>query len=383
MSRASLNRIVHIFFLFSLFLSPAHATLTVSDDLVVDNITIASTDQSAPKARETAILEAERKGLIQLAERQGLSLDADLLSQLEPAKIQQSVKALEIVKEKATATKYTGTFKITYKSSALQKLAKASSIQNPSSEQSTPCVILPLFKTGDHIELWGDQNPWFEAWASAPLPASLVLPLGDLSDMKLFQANMPLTFETLKPLLAHYDSHCTFVTILKQEENGHFFLTNYKITANAAFSAPEQRIESGYGSAITAALTIYEKGEFSEDLSKSLNSQGQSPKNQQKSSLTLSVAFNGFREWQQIKNNLSHISGVEKLFVEKLEKTNAVVSLHYSIPREAFLQNLNKHGFDMMTDTHDSEELPRETTPHLAPSMGMDTEQEGNHEERT
>ncbi|MGN6671190.1 MAG: hypothetical protein ACTHJ4_06605 [Candidatus Nucleicultricaceae bacterium] len=383
MTRASLNRIVHIFFLFSLFLFPAYATLSASDDLVVDNITVASTDQSAPKAREIAILEAERKGLIQLAERQGLSLNADLLSQLEPAKIQQSVKALEIVKEKATATKYTGTFKITYKPTALQKLASASSTKKSLSEQSTSCVVLPLFKTGDHLELWGDQNPWFDVWTSVTLPASLVLPLGDLSDMKLFQAGTPLTFEKLKPLLAHYDSHCTFVTILKQEESGRFFLTNYKITAEAAFSAPEQRIEGGYGSALTAALTIYEKGEFSEDLSKSLNPQEQSHENQQKSSITLSVAFNGFKEWQQIKNNLTHIGGVAKLFVEKLEKTNAVISLHYSIPREAFLQNLNKHGFDLITDIPDSEELPRENTPHLATSMDMDAEQEDNYEERT
>ena len=50
-----------------------------------------------------------------------------------------------------------------------------------------PLVVLPVYHEGDIAVLWDEPNPWLSAWRDLP-PADglqpLMVPLGDLSDMK-------------------------------------------------------------------------------------------------------------------------------------------------------------------------------------------------------
>lgn len=392
MTRISLKRIVHIV-ISLLFFSPTNATSLTSDDLIVDNVAVIITDQSAPKAREAAILEAEKKGLLSLAERQSIAIDATLLEQIPPSQIQQNVKALVIVREKTSPTKYAATFKITYKPSAIQKLLGSSKIKN---DAVTSCVVLPYFKNENHTELWGDENPWFNAWTSAKLPASLVLPLGDLSDMKLLQANAPLSFEQLKPILSHYDSRCALVSILKQEVNGSLTLVNYKIKDASALATPEQKIQGNYDAALIATLDLYETEKFSIDASKIFNVAGEQTEASKTNIIKISVSYDNFKEWQEIKRNLTHLTGLTGMFVDKLEKKTAIVSLHYSVSQQAFLESLNKSGFDFISESFDSQKKIRvapvtQEQPEHAESLELEdihntvtgADQEDYHEERT
>lgn len=337
--------------MFSLLL-PSMVHATVISPTIVEGIVISAADQSAQKAREKAIMAAERRGLKILSEHHTPTIDHSILDTLEESKIQESVKALEIMKEKSSKGKYVGTFKVTYKETALQHLLGGNAPIAQTNEAH--CLILPLYKTTSGVFLWGDDNPWFEAFHQENMPSNLILPLGDLSDMKLFSHESSLDFSSLKNLIAHYDSSCAYVALLTKEATNSYYFKGLKITEASILSTTETPLPassptspSSLGAAVKLALKTYADGTFVEDSEEEDFNHNASPQGEISQKMTLSVSFKTFEEWQQIKNRLSSLQGVKNLFVESLSKANAILSFYYAISRDTMIENLKNGGFDM------------------------------------
>ncbi|MBX9697719.1 MAG: hypothetical protein K2X53_06515 [Alphaproteobacteria bacterium] len=336
---------------FSLFFnSMMHAT--VVSPTVVEGVIISATDQSAQKAREKAIMAAERRGLKILAEQHTPAIDSSILDTIEESKIQESVKALEIMKEKSSKGKYVGTFKVTYKDSVLQKLFKGNAPISTISEAH--CLIVPIYKTNTGLYLWGDDNPWFAALHQEDMPSNLILPLGDLSDMKLFSKESPLDFRSLKNLVAHHDSGCAYGALLRKDTKNAYHFKGLKITETSAFATAEIPVPSSsdtspasLGDAVKLALKIYGDGAFVEDIGIEGHNHDPFPQTEISQKMTLVVSFNTFEEWQQIKTRISSVNGLKNLFVNSLSKTNATLSFHYVISRDAMIEALKNNGFDI------------------------------------
>jgi hypothetical protein len=340
---------------FSLFFNPMiHAT--VVSPTIIEGIIISATDQSAQKAREKAIMAAQRRGLKILVEQHTPAIDSSILDTLEESKIQESVKALEIMKEKSSKGKYVGTFKVTYKDSVLQKLLPISTISE------AHCLIVPLYKTDTGLYLWGEDNPWFSAFHQEDIPSNLVLPLGDLSDMKLFSKESPLDFRSLKNLVAHHDSGCAYVALLRKDTTNAYHFKGLKITEASALAtaeipvpAPGATSPSSLGAVVKLALKVYGDGAFIEDIGMEGRTHDSLPQTEISQKMTLIVSFKTFEEWQQIKTRISSVNGLQNLFVDSLSKTNAILSFHYVISRDGMIEALKNNGFDI--DSQDTAPL--------------------------
>lgn len=373
---------------FSLLLSPVIYATVISPS-IVEGVVISATDQSAQKAREKAIIAAERRGLKILAEHQTPPIDSAILDTMEASKIQESVKALEIVREKSSKGKYVGTFKITYKDAALQQLLGGKAPVDKASDAH--CLILPLYKTASGLYLWGDDNPWSKAFHQEEIPSNLILPLGDLSDMKLFSPEMSLDFSSLKNLIAHYDSSCAYVALLiKDATNTHHF-KGLKITESSALTTTEIPLPpssgtSPLGSAVKLALRVYVDDAFVENGEDENPPHDPLPQAEMSQKMTLSVSFKTFEEWKQIKNRFYSLKGLNNLFIESLSKTKAILSFHYTISRDAMIERLKINGFDMNsmgTAPHEGSHTPRnqQKKATLSNDTGIDSNFEEGEEE--
>lgn len=372
MKKTCLRRIA--FFLPFLLMTFFYRSAYSSEAFVVEDIAVVTTEESAHKGREKALMEASKKGLMTLAERQGITLSGEVLDRMDSAKIQETVQSFEITKEKASSLKYQGTFKITFKSHALKNLIALEPKLKASQEAvSDPrhCLILPVFETQQGTKLWGDDNPWFDAWSASPLPPSLSLPLGDLSDMKLISADTALNTQNLKRLMTHYDVSCVIVAKLSEESRNVYTLEGHKVTQNDRLtSVPHASPLSGQDldtylrtRVAHATESFVQDNSFQIKQSSALNArESLLPKTSKK--IMLRIQFKGFDEWQNIQKSLTNLPGVHSVFIERLGQKTATVSLMYTVLRDDILNTLKAHGFDVMgepsqnTENHSVDDSP-------------------------
>lgn len=182
--------------------------------LTVQDIHIDMQAENAAKARDQAIIHAQRQGLSQLAASYGAPQNEDgtisAVTQLTDEQIARLVRDFEITNEKNSATKYRGNFTIRY-----HKLATLAALQLPSYAQpQTPTtaqsdnseipslqtgtspkslLVLPILQAGERYILWQDPNPWREAWQNLETSQfghyEIKVPLGDILDVRDLQTD--------------------------------------------------------------------------------------------------------------------------------------------------------------------------------------------------
>jgi hypothetical protein len=166
----------------SLWAAPA---IAVTGDLyTVRNVPVDATAGEAAEARIIAIRQGRRTALRLLLQRLTMQLDWPLLPTLETTEITSIGAGFEVSGERNSPTRYLATITYRFKPVEIRRILRETDI--PFSEaQARAMVVLPVFVRGDEVSVWGDDNPWLEAWAArnyAHELVSILMPLGDLGD---------------------------------------------------------------------------------------------------------------------------------------------------------------------------------------------------------
>lgn len=151
----------------------------------VSGIPVDATAADAVAARREALRTGQQEGLDRLLRRLVPAEDQPRLPPARSLPIERYVQNFEIANEELSSTRYLAQLTVAYDPEAVRELARREAL--PMTElASQPLLVLPLYQGPEGTRLWGDGNPWWQAWAEALDPerlVRLVLPLGDLEDI--------------------------------------------------------------------------------------------------------------------------------------------------------------------------------------------------------
>ncbi len=185
------------------------------DLFTVSRIQVDESAEDAVAAREAAVNQAQIDGLNRLLERLSDAADHGRLPRAEELPIDQYVLGYSVEDEEVLATRYIASFAVTYDQAAVTELLSSRNVAF-AAQPSPPVLVLPLLATESAVVLWEDGNPWRDAWIEGMSRQSLahvVLPLGDLGDSALVDAQAALTgdAEALMGLADKYGAESVLV----------------------------------------------------------------------------------------------------------------------------------------------------------------------------
>ena len=307
---------------FAAFSAPALA----ADLFTVTGVPVDATADSSANARVHALAEGQRLAYRQLLQRLTLRSDWARLPNVDEAGLNDLVLGIEIADERTSSTRYIAKLSVSFNRDGVRALLRKNDI--PFSEtMARPALVLPVYQSAAGLVLWGDDNPWRDAWADVSTRDSLVLllaPLGDIEDVNAITAEQAVAGDAdrLGALARRYNAADVLVAqATAQADRLAVAVTRYGSTGPQAVveSFPGQVGPQLIRSAVTAITTRLEEDWKRQTLLRF----------GEQASLSANVPFRDLPEWLKIRQKLTAAAEVQQLDVISLTRHDAQVVIHY------------------------------------------------------
>jgi hypothetical protein len=195
-----------------------------ADVFTVDDVAVDATAATAAAARETALARGQAEAFNRLLARLTVRSDASRLPRPSAAEIADLVRGIELDGEKTSAVRYIASLRVRFRADGVRNLLRRSGI--PFAEtRSKPMLILPLVDAESGAILWEQDTDWRAAWAASPRSEGLVplvVPVGDLDDLRAISAEQALAGDTkrLAALASRYNAGDVVVAVAKPQYAG-------------------------------------------------------------------------------------------------------------------------------------------------------------------
>jgi len=362
--------------------APAQAQLV--DAYAARAVPVDATAETAAAARVKAIAEAQRRGLRLVFERLVLAEDWPRLPRLNDRAIEPLVLGIEVDKERTSAVRYLAELTIRFKAAEMRELLRQAGVRFAET-MSRPVVVLPVLIAAKGTEqtaiLWSEENPWRLAWADQPTGLGLVpliVPIGDLSDADLIDAEAALAGDQAKlGLIAQrYRAAEAIVAVLKRTEDARGrnlvlqpSLARYALGGAAAEgTAPEAFPEA-------RPVTVPATANLDERLAAIARDQGRAIEEQwkrahvlrfgQEQLLGMSLPLSSLQDLVEARRRLSDVSGVRRVEVTAITRKRARLSVAYAGDPEQLRQAAAQKDLVLAPSPPDWELTL--ATPSLAP----------------
>ncbi len=157
-------------------------------------VTVDATADTVVKARDMARLDGERRALAAVVERLAGGSAPAKLPKLDDQAITDLVSNYEVANERMSAVRYVADYTFHFQAAGVQRLL-GNAGGAASAVPGKPLIVIPVYQSGAQSRLWGDPNPWREAWGQrSPGTGAirLVVPLGDAGDVAAIDAGKAL-----------------------------------------------------------------------------------------------------------------------------------------------------------------------------------------------
>jgi hypothetical protein len=361
-----------LFIVTLVFNIPAFAVSTYT----VENIRVDVSAANAVEAREKAFEEAQIKGYKKLAQRFFDEANLEAMGTPDINTVAVAVKDFEVSKEKISATRYAGTYKISYDARAFENRASITSgNQNATSISNTKghILVLPFFEDSGYSMLWR-TNPFLQAWNRARdggYAAPSIIPAGDSLDMVAISDSQALNYNpaSLEDLKNRYGASQVAILIAKPElmPDGAERIMIGIYQANTYGPQLAQQIsvrgnvgeskDQFYARAVKQVNQVFNESwqrrtalstnAPSQSSDQQVRSQAVSPQSQALSgpvqTMLAQVEFSTMRGWMDTKRAMENSRGVRGISVKSLSPRSATVIISYQGSldqlRSAFGQN--------------------------------------------
>ena len=335
----------------------AHAAGPVETSVfAVQGVAEDVTDKDVATAKDKALFDAQMKAIVMLAQRLGNETMAAEVAKLEPAVVLPLLKSLSIEQENTGPGHYIGKFTVRFLPAKVQKLFESYGVTIVS-EQATPMLVLPIWKTPEDTQLWED-NLWRTAWLNLHAEQSLVpliVPIGDLEDTASITAQDVLNLDPIKleVLRRRYGTRTVLVAIAEPAAgNGvHAMMDGEselgKITFDKIYTADQGTLET------SAALAASRFHAIMIDKYKSDAAKAKAEAEQMNggagvsSSIPVTVPFSGPSEWNGIRSRILSAPGVIGVDVSTLSGNGAVIRLMYVGDLQGVQTSMHGTGLQM------------------------------------
>jgi hypothetical protein len=274
------------------------------------------------------------KAIVMLAQRLGNETFAAEIAKLEAKDVLPLLKSLSIEQEGTGPGHYIGKFTVRFIPEKVQKLFESYGVTIVS-EQATPMLVLPIWKTAEGAQLW-EENLWRTAWLNLHAEQSLVpliVPIGDIEDTAAITAQDVLNLDPIKleVLRRRYGTRTILVAIAEPAEgNGVRAMMNAeselgKITFYKIYTADPATLE---GSAALAASRFHAVmvDKYKSDKVKASDGLANADISR---SIPVSVPFSSPSEWNAIRSRILSSPGIIGVDVSTLGGNGAVIRLMY------------------------------------------------------
>jgi len=154
--------------------------------------------ESTAKAREAALAEGQREGLLSVLRRLTLAEDWQRLPPVTSDGAAALVESIQVEDEKSSAVRYLASLTIEFRDDGVRQMLRAAGLPfTESRAQAT--LVLPVYERDGRSLLFDEDNPWLAAWSAYRAPPGrlfpLVVPIGDLEDIANLDAATALAGE--------------------------------------------------------------------------------------------------------------------------------------------------------------------------------------------
>ena len=334
-----------IIFLFA-FAGPALAKAADDDHVfTIENVQVDITANNAADAREQAFTRAREDAFKILADRLLPDTEKDRLAPPDAKTISTMIRDYEITKEKLSSVRYIGSYTFRFNGDAVRRYITSQKLHY-TDVGSKPVLVLPFYRRGGQILLWGEDNPWLAAWSESNTYQGLVpvtVPIGDLQDVSDISGGNDMAFDpqALKSMIARYDAGDALILVAVP------YFPQTDLTAGGvkgnepnALDIMLYRTDKGLPVFNRTIKVRRMQGEYTDSFYK--RAVQDVLKNFQKewktltivdpakaSTLQVRVRFRSMREWVETNKALKNVQGVEDLTVLSLTPNRADIELRF------------------------------------------------------
>jgi hypothetical protein len=331
------------------------------DDPYTATVTIDATSDSVAKARDMARLDGARKALDTVVAKLAGGPDKVKPLKLSDNQVTDLVASFEVANEKMTAVRYTADYTYHLKPADVAKAMQSAGIAvnntatpaNPAqSPPGKPVVVLPVYQDGDTALLWDDPNPWRDAWAQrtpASGGTSLVVPLGDVSDLAAIDADKARTGDSASLVaIAKKEGADDVLVVIATHRGGD--KPGLDVTARRYHSGQfvDVHFDSIDAKPNEADADLFKRGAdtIAADLDNGWKNAKGGPGDQQ-GTLIVSAPISGLDDWLKLRDRLATIPLVRKIDVKALSRQEATIEIQYSGTMDQLKANLGAAKLDL------------------------------------
>ena len=309
----------------------------------VEKITVDATADNAIAAREQAFNEAQVKAFTKLTKRLVEEGETEKLDTPSADTISTMIEDYEVTNERLSTTRYIGTYTFSFNERSVRRLFTSSG-QSYTTTQSKPLLVLPFYQKGKSTTLWSPANVWMQAWGVAkkrnPL-VPLIVPLGDLNDVRDLGDHQYMNFDTLKLsrlvdrygageaviLVATADEKLSLVDQPNQPANGVVNVTIYRtdqgyseaVDRFSLSAKPDQTLASLMGQTVAATQKRLTTSWKSRTVTHS----------SEVSNLNVIVPIQSLADWTDIRRSLDRTHLITKTTLKSLTPRAARITLDF------------------------------------------------------
>ncbi len=322
--------------------------------IAVRGIDVDVTAANAVDARERAILEGQRKGLRQALLMLAPAADVDRLPALSDSQITDLLADYEVESEQTSTVRYIGKLALRYRLDAIGELLQQNGV-SAGTTASPPVLVLPVLTAGNKNLLWGDGNPWRDAWSTHPPSGGLVqlvVPKGDPADAATITADQAVAGDVAKiqTLAARYGVGDVAVVVARPDASTSavaLTVTRYGIAG--PIGSFQDQIEGDpanpdavFGQAIDNIADRFQQDWIAQNrVTSSLEQR-----------LTVEAPISGLAQWAELRRRLASIATLRHVDVIYLMQSHAELDLVFIGDRDQLARSLQQRAL-LLKDTGD------------------------------
>jgi hypothetical protein len=324
-------------------LAPVAATaagIIETSIFAVQGVEVDVTGPDAAAAKNQALIDAQVKAFVTLAEKLGNFSLVEAVKSYEPKQVLPYLRSLSIEEESISPGRYKGRLTVRFLPSKIKALYGEFGVK-VAAEQGPVFLVLPIW-TADGLQVLWEDNPWRQGFSLLRAEQStvpLLVPLGDAEDRSLLAVTDAINGDKvrLEGIRRRYDADVVVVAFAEAAEGG--------VRARMQGDSPLGMLnfdkvyisESGTiaDSAALAAQRFHtvmvEKFRSGAGRTADTDAEAQAKAERKKrKSLSVSIPFAGPSEWNGLRSRILSTPGVLGLDVASLDGNGAVVSLSYT-----------------------------------------------------
>ncbi len=354
-----------VVFLINLF-SPQAMSQTIGSVFTIHGVKVDEVDESASKAKITALENGQKQAFLKLAERL-LPYNRNLISELEltydTSIVNPMVESFEITNEEASSTRYIANLNFYFSESKSKNYFESLSMGEVNYTPPEQTLILPIMRYSDinmGSVFWGENNLWNIEWNKYNLSNSFVpltLPLGDLSDMQIApeQSIIKHQLSSVKQLMRRHQTTKVIIAILEMEDMDmhnailHIYQANnqkIKHMQTIPSISKTEKQSNIFVNAIKETVSYIEStwsyeqnnGAYSNITNNTLDSEA---------SITANVTFANMKEWINIKKYLGNSFTILETEVVSLGRNVAQIKIKHRGNIEQLRLSLLDEGVEL------------------------------------